>query len=128
MLGQLAGGVGHELRNPLGVISNSVYYLKMVQPDANEKIKKHHAMIEQEVHNAAHIVSDLLDYAREHLHGPETGIRARTGGAYPQPLPGARLHKGEPQNPGRPATGLRRSAACGTGTRQPGHECLPGHD
>jgi signal transduction histidine kinase len=35
-----------------------------VQPDADEKIKKHHAMIEQEVHNAAHIVSDLLDYVR----------------------------------------------------------------
>ena len=65
VLGQLAGGVGHELRNPLGVISNSVYYLKMVQPDANEKIKKHHDMIEQELHNATRIVGDLLDYARE---------------------------------------------------------------
>jgi PAS domain S-box-containing protein len=65
ILGQLAGGVGHELRNPLGVISNSVYYLELVQPDANEKIRKHHAIIAQEVHNAARIVSDLLDYARE---------------------------------------------------------------
>ncbi|MGD0878656.1 MAG: PAS domain S-box protein [Anaerolineales bacterium] len=65
VLGTLAGGVGHELRNPLGVISNSVYYLKMVQPEANEKIKKHLATITQEVHNAARIVSDLLDYARE---------------------------------------------------------------
>ena len=64
VLGQLAGGVGHELRNPLGVISNAVYYLKMVQPDATEKIRKHHALIEQEVHNAAKIVGDLLDYAR----------------------------------------------------------------
>jgi len=27
VLGQLAGSMGHELRNPLGVISNSVYYL-----------------------------------------------------------------------------------------------------
>ena len=64
VLGQLAGGVGHELRNPLAVINNSVYYLKLIQPDADEKIKKHHAMIVQEVHNAAQIVSDLLDYAR----------------------------------------------------------------
>ena len=52
------------MRNPLGVISNAVYYLKMVQPDANEKIMKYHAMIEQEVHNAARIVGDLLSYAR----------------------------------------------------------------
>jgi len=64
VLGTLAGGVGHELRNPLGVISNSVYYLKMVQPEADEKIRKHHAIIEHELHNATRIVSDLLDYAR----------------------------------------------------------------
>ena len=74
VLGQLAGGVGHELRNPLGVISNSVYYLKMVQPDANEKIKKHLALIEQEVHNAARIVGDLLELCTRHIHGPEAGI------------------------------------------------------
>jgi PAS domain S-box-containing protein len=64
VLGQLAGSVGHELRNPLGVINTSIYYLEMVQPDANQKIKQHHAMIEQEVHNADKIISDLLDFAR----------------------------------------------------------------
>jgi signal transduction histidine kinase len=64
MLGQLAGGVGHELRNPLGVISNSIYYLKLVQPDAAANIRKYHAMIESEVHTATRIVGDLLDYAR----------------------------------------------------------------
>jgi PAS domain S-box-containing protein len=73
VLGTLAGGVGHELRNPLGVISNSVYYLKMVQPKANEKIKKHHDIIEQELHNATRIVSDLLDYAREIFTEPQPG-------------------------------------------------------
>lgn len=64
VLGQLAGSVGHELRNPLGVINTSIYYLEMIQPDASEKIKKHHAMIEQEVHDADKIISDLLDFAR----------------------------------------------------------------
>jgi PAS domain S-box-containing protein len=73
VLGQLAGGVGHELRNPLGVISNAVYYLKMVQPEANEKIKKYHAMIEQELHNATRIVSDLLDYASKIYTEPKPG-------------------------------------------------------
>jgi len=65
--------VGHELRNPLGVISNSVYYLKMVQPEADEKIRKHHALIEQEVNNAARIVGDLLDYARNISTEPKPG-------------------------------------------------------
>ena len=64
VLGQLAGGVGHELRNPLGVINTSIYYLKMVQPDASEKVRQHLAMIEHEVQNADKIISDLLDFAR----------------------------------------------------------------
>jgi PAS domain S-box-containing protein len=64
VLGQLAGGVGHELRNPLGVINTSIYYLKMVQPDASEKVRQHLTMIEHEVQNADKIISDLLDFAR----------------------------------------------------------------
>jgi PAS domain S-box-containing protein len=64
VLGQLAGGVGHELRNPLTVILNAVYYLKLVQGDANDKIRQYHGMIEQEAHNAEKIITDLLDFAR----------------------------------------------------------------
>jgi signal transduction histidine kinase len=64
VLGQMAGSVGHELRNPLGVISNAIYYLRMVQPDANEKIKEYLGIVDQEVKNADQIISDLLDFAR----------------------------------------------------------------
>ncbi len=64
VLGQLAGGVGHELRNPLGVINSAVYYLKLVQPDVDEKIKHYHLMIEQEVQIAGQIINDLLDFGR----------------------------------------------------------------
>jgi PAS domain S-box-containing protein len=64
VLGQMAGSVGHELRNPLGVISNSVYYLKQVQPDANEKTKKYLDIIEQQVHTSDKIIGDLLGFAR----------------------------------------------------------------
>ncbi len=62
-LGQLAGGVGHELRNPLGVIKNAIFYLNMALP-AEEKIRKHFAIIEREIATATRIVGDLLDYAR----------------------------------------------------------------
>ena len=62
-LGQLAGGVGHELRNPLGVIKNSVYYLNMVLPH-DEKIRKHLGILDREVANSNRIVTELLDFAR----------------------------------------------------------------
>jgi signal transduction histidine kinase len=62
-LGQLAGGVGHELRNPLGVIKNSVYYLNMILPQ-DEKIRKHLGILDREVANSNRIVTELLDFAR----------------------------------------------------------------
>lgn len=62
-LGQLAGSVGHELRNPLGVINNCVYYLRMIMPD-DERFRKHLAILEREVATTNRIVSDLLDFAR----------------------------------------------------------------
>ena len=64
ILGQMAGSVGHELRNPLGVINSSIYYLRLVLPDANEKIKKHLDMIENQVHVSDKIIGDLLGFAR----------------------------------------------------------------
>ena len=64
MLGQLAGSVGHELRNPLGVISNAIYYLKTMLPDADETIKEYLDMITSEVKNSERIVTDLLGFSR----------------------------------------------------------------
>jgi PAS domain S-box-containing protein len=64
ILGQLAGGVGHELRNPLGVIKNSVYYLRMVLPGEEERVRKHLSILEREVGNANRIVADLLEFGR----------------------------------------------------------------
>lgn len=67
ILGQLAGGVAHELRNPLGVISNAVYYLKTILPDADETTKEYLEMISSEVRNSEKMVSDLLDLSRTRL-------------------------------------------------------------
>ena len=63
-LGQLAGSVGHELRNPLGVMSNAVYYLKTVMPDADENVKEYLDIIKSEINNSERIISDLLDFSR----------------------------------------------------------------
>jgi len=64
VLGQMAGGVGHELRNPLGVMANAVYFLKATLPQADETTRKYLEIIDSEVRNADKIITDLLDYAR----------------------------------------------------------------
>ena len=64
VLGQLAGSVGHELRNPLAVINNALYYLKLIGADSSEKVKEYLGIIETETHTAEKIITDLLDFAR----------------------------------------------------------------
>ena len=64
ILGQLASGVGHELRNPLGVMSNAVYYLDAVQQDAPEDVRKYLGMLREQISLSAKIVNDLLDFSR----------------------------------------------------------------
>jgi two-component system NtrC family sensor kinase len=64
ILGQFSGSVGHELRNPLGVMNNAVYFLKTVLADADESIKEYLGIIKQEIDNSQRIISDLLDFSR----------------------------------------------------------------
>ena len=63
VLGALAGGVGQELRNPLSVITNAVYFLNMALKDADAKTREYLDLIEVETQNATQIVSGLLDFA-----------------------------------------------------------------
>ena len=64
VLGQLAGGVGHELRNPIGVIANAVYYLQMTLAGADRAIKDYLDIISAHVHEAEEIISGLLSLSR----------------------------------------------------------------
>lgn len=64
MLGQLAGGVGHELRNPLGVMTNAIYYLLMVQKEAPSDVKEYLEILRTQIALSEKIVGDLLDFAR----------------------------------------------------------------
>ncbi|HVW81401.1 MAG TPA: ATP-binding protein [Mycobacteriales bacterium] len=65
-IGQLASAIGHELRNPLGVITNAHYLLRTAveRPDGKADVLRHLDTAEREVGAATLIVSDLLDYAR----------------------------------------------------------------
>ncbi len=64
MLGQLAGSVGHELRNPLAVMTNAVYFLEMIQRDAAPEVHEYHQLLRAQIGLSEKIVSDLLDFAR----------------------------------------------------------------
>lgn len=64
ILGQLAGTVGHELRNPLGVMNNAVYFLKTVLTGADETIGEYLEILKKEIDKSQRIITDLLDFAR----------------------------------------------------------------
>lgn len=64
VLGQLAGSVSHELRNPLGVISNALYLLQQMLPKNEQKAHEYLDIIKSETHNAENIITDLLDFSR----------------------------------------------------------------
>ena len=63
-LGQLAGGVGHELRNPLGVMTNAVHYLGLVLQNAPATVADYLGILRTQIGLAERIVGDLLDSAR----------------------------------------------------------------
>ena len=63
--GQLVGSIGHELRNPLGVIETSLYILKGRPGAVDERTAKHLGRIGEQVVIANRIVSDLLDMIRD---------------------------------------------------------------
>jgi signal transduction histidine kinase len=64
LLGELSSSLAHELRHPLGVISNAAYYLRAVLPEASERIQTHLGIISSEVRVAEEIISALLTYAQ----------------------------------------------------------------
>ena len=61
MLGLLAGGVGNELRNPLGVMNNAVFFLQTVLSDTDGVVREYLDIIKQEIDNSQKILADFLD-------------------------------------------------------------------
>ncbi|HNT96743.1 MAG TPA: ATP-binding protein [Elusimicrobiales bacterium] len=67
-IGQMSSVVGHEIRNPLAVINNSVYFIKTklgaMQQPADPKMLKHISIIESEIRQANGIIDEILGFAR----------------------------------------------------------------
>ncbi len=64
ILGQFAGSVAHEIRNPLGVISASIYYLRRSIRDADEKVRNSLGIIEEHVNRCVVIIESILNLTR----------------------------------------------------------------
>jgi two-component system, NtrC family, sensor kinase len=63
-LGQVAGGVAHELRNPLNVVKTSVYYILNARTPSPEKTAEHLRRIERNVDLADGVITALSSFAK----------------------------------------------------------------
>jgi PAS domain S-box-containing protein len=68
-IGQLASGVGHELRNPLGAIKNAVFYVRRRigntdLPATEPRVMEFLDIIDEEVNAANKVITDLLGFSR----------------------------------------------------------------
>lgn len=64
-IGQLASSVAHEIRNPLGVMKNAIYYLNMLELGKdNPEVKENINIIASEIERSDKIISDLLEFSR----------------------------------------------------------------
>jgi signal transduction histidine kinase len=65
-IGELAGMVGHDLRNPLTGIAGAAYYLKMkLNQKVSNKEREMLETIEKAIAYSNKIIDDLLEYSRE---------------------------------------------------------------
>ncbi len=66
-IGEFAAGIGHELRNPLGVIESSLYLVRQrmaQQGISDEKLTKHLDKMSVEVQRSNRTINELLELAR----------------------------------------------------------------
>ncbi|MBK8801794.1 MAG: hypothetical protein IPN71_07005 [Fibrobacteres bacterium] len=73
-IGQMAGGIAHEINNPLQVILGRIQILQFRCQDRDD-LQKDFARIEQETMRIAHIVRGMQDFARQEPGGEFVRVR-----------------------------------------------------
>ena len=64
-IGQLAAGIAHELRNPLGIIMNALYDLSEIIDTDNPEVHEDLKIAKDEIVRAQDIIKNLLEFSRE---------------------------------------------------------------
>ena len=75
-IGQMSASIAHELRNPLGAVKQSAFYLKRLYDrnhldPTNPKVAEHLSLIESEVDTADRVITNLLNITRMKSPNPE---------------------------------------------------------
>lgn len=63
-LGQVSGGIAHEIRNPLNAVKSSAYYLLNARNPSAEKTREHLNRIDRQVTIIDNVITALSDVAR----------------------------------------------------------------
>lgn len=71
-LGQISGGIAHEIRNPLNTVKTSVYYIQNAKRLTPEKLSEHLERIDRQVTVVDQVVTALSDVAR--LPAPQRSV------------------------------------------------------
>ena len=130
-LGELSASVAHEVRNPLGVIFNSVGSLRrLLKPRGDVALLLD--IVGEEADRLNRMVADLLDYARPRAAGsraasPAPAGRGSGGGSAPADWSGGRGSEERPQHRARRGDAAGRRAPPAAGAHQPLPQRLPGH-
>jgi PAS domain S-box-containing protein len=64
-IGQLAAGIAHEIRNPLGIIMNALYDLSEIIQTDNPEVREDLQIAKDEIDRAQEIITNLLEFSRE---------------------------------------------------------------
>lgn len=63
-LGKVAGGIAHEIRNPLNAVKTSAYFLLNAKNPSTEKVREHLERIDRQVSTVDNVITALADVAK----------------------------------------------------------------
>ena len=137
-LGEMAAGLAHEIRNPLGAIKGAAQLLLPPADAATGDARRRRAeareflgIIVEEVNRLNRVVSQFLDYARPYRGEPQPldvneVVRKTAQLVTPPPVPrrrrGAAAGRGGALARRRAAARARRRRAAAPGVPEPGHQ------